>query len=83
MWSDARRTNRRLVMTSHPIHIVLYQQAVLEVDNQKMRNRIVVARAAIERMLGEVDGDYSERGRLEDMLRGLKVLEAERVSESA
>jgi hypothetical protein len=63
---------------SHPAHILLYQQAILELDNQKLSDRIAQARAAIEERQGEMDGDGSEQFQLEDMLRALKVLEQER-----
>lgn len=66
-------------MASNPIHVVLYQDAVFEVDDQKMAERIKSARSAVQQRLQNVNGDYLERQQLEDMLHALKVLENERL----
>lgn len=58
----------------------VYYRAVLEVDRQKMPERIVVARQAIEGRLQGLIGDpdhHAERHQIEDALRALAVLERE------
>jgi len=53
---------------------------VLEVDRQKMPERIVVARLAISNRLQGLHGNpdhHGERQQIEDALRALAVLEAE------
>ena len=57
-----------------------YHRAVLEVDRQRMPERIVAARQAITDRLQGLYGDpdhYGERQQIEDALRALSVLEAE------
>jgi len=57
-----------------------YRLAVLEVDGQKMPERISTAREAITGRLREIEGNSDhreERGRLEHALRGLKLLTTE------
>ena len=58
----------------------VYHRAVLEVDRQKMPERIVVARLAISNRLQGLHGNpdhHGERQQIEDALRALAVLEAE------
>jgi hypothetical protein len=57
-----------------------YRLAALEVDGQKMSDRISTARKAITRRLGEIDGEndhQEERKRLEHALDTLKALTTE------
>ena len=57
-----------------------YHRAVLEVDGQKMLERIVAARQAISYHLQGLVGNpdhHGERQQIEDVLRALAVLEAE------
>jgi len=58
----------------------VYHRAVLEVDRQKMPERIVAARQAISNRLQGLYGNpdhHAEREQIEDALRALAVLEAE------
>lgn len=58
----------------------IYHRAVLEVDCQKMPERIVAARRAIGERLRSLVGDpdhHAERHQVEDALRALAVLEGE------
>jgi hypothetical protein len=58
----------------------VYHRAVLEVDYQKMPERIVAARRAIGERLRGLVGDpnhHAERHQVEDALRALAILEAE------
>ena len=57
-----------------------YHSAVLEVDRQKMPERIIAARQAITDRLRGLYGDpdhHGERQQIEDALKALAVLEAE------
>jgi hypothetical protein len=57
-----------------------YHSAVLEVDREKMPERIVAARQAISNRLRGLYGNpdhHAEREQIEDALRALAVLEAE------
>lgn len=57
-----------------------YRLAVLEVDGQKMPERISAARKAIAGRLREIEGESDHRGereRLEHALHALKVLTTE------
>jgi hypothetical protein len=57
-----------------------YHSAVLEVDREKMPERIVAARQAISNRLQGLYGNpdhHAEREQIEDALRALAVLEAE------
>ena len=57
-----------------------YHRAVLEVDRQKMPERIVAAHQAISNRLQGLYGNpdhHAEREQIEDALRALAVLEAE------
>jgi hypothetical protein len=57
-----------------------YHRAVLEVDRQKMLERILAARQAISYRLQGLYGDPNHRGerqQIEDALRAFAVLEAE------
>ena len=57
-----------------------YHRAVLEVDREKLPERIVAARQAISNRLQGLYGNpdhHAEREQIEDALRALAVLEAE------
>ena len=57
-----------------------YHRAVLEVDRQRMPERIVAARQAISNRLQDLNGDpdhHGERQQIEDALKALAVLEDE------
>lgn len=60
--------------------VEVYHRAVLEVDGQKMPERIVAARQAIGERLQGLNGDPEppeEKQQIEDALSALAVLEAE------
>lgn len=57
-----------------------YVQTLLEVNGQKMPERIVATRAAIAGRLRDLEHDsdhHAERQKIEDALRALSVLEGE------
>lgn len=61
----------------------LYEEAALELDPEKLADRIRLAEEAISarlRELGDLDGAASERQALQDAQSGLRVLQRERIS---
>jgi hypothetical protein len=57
-----------------------YMQTVLEVDGQKMPERITVTREAISRRLHDIEHNsdhHAERLQIENALRALSVLEVD------
>jgi hypothetical protein len=63
----------------HPVYILQYQLAILELDDEKIPDRLATARAAIKERQQQECG-FAERAQLEEMLRALKVLEVKRKS---
>lgn len=64
----------------------LYEQAIFEVDSQKITERISAARQAIAGRLQDLEHDsdhHTERQRMDDALRLLTILEAEAGSGSS
>lgn len=59
----------------------VYKAAVLELDPQKLPNRIVAAKEAVQLRLKEIQGDtdhHAERQQIEDALNSLRILEQEK-----
>jgi hypothetical protein len=65
----------RFVEPTTQLWQVLYQDAVLEFDNTKLRKRILQARSAIHDRAEEIPTDSSERKRLDSALHTLQTLE--------
>lgn len=61
----------------------LYEEAALELDTERLADRIRLAEEAISarlRELGDLDGAASERQALQDAQSGLRVLQRQRIS---
>lgn len=59
----------------------VYKAAVLELDPQKLPERIVAAKERVRLRLEEIQGDsdhHAERQQIEDALNSLRVLEREK-----
>jgi hypothetical protein len=60
---------------------VVYKAALLELDSQKLPERIVAAKEAVHLRLKEIQGDtdhHAERQQIEDALNSLRTLEREK-----
>jgi hypothetical protein len=58
-----------------------YQAAMLELDPQKLPDRIVAAKEAVQLRLEEIQGDtdhHAERQQMEEALSSLRTLEREK-----
>ena len=59
----------------------VYKAAMLELDPQKLPERIVAAREAVRLRLKDIEGDsdhHAERHQIEDALLSLRTLEREK-----
>ena len=59
----------------------VYKAAMLEIDPQKLPERVVAAREAILLRLKNIEGDadhHAERQQIDDALSGLRTLEREK-----
>ncbi|MGA7291471.1 MAG: hypothetical protein WBW53_15960 [Terriglobales bacterium] len=63
--------------TRYPEWKKLYQQALIEVDQTRLGERIAAAETAISNRLRAIDGnshDHTERQAIEDALSSLRIL---------
>jgi hypothetical protein len=59
----------------------VYKTAMLELDPQKLPERIVAAKEAVRLRLKDIEGDsdhHAERQQIEDALNSLRILEREK-----
>ena len=64
--------------SEHKSWFEIFKAAMLELDSQKLPERIVAAKEAVQMRLKEIQGDtdhHTERQQIEDALSSLRTLE--------